>query len=104
MTRFFTTVNADASLTALKDTCDCLALGFKLTCNKQVHLCLSKQDLQICRLNAPFNTGPRSSLQVTVSTLDKRNNKLIFKVRLLEMNQRVLLDFRLSKVGFSISQ
>lgn len=36
---------------------------------------------------------------MTVSTLDKRNNKLIFKVHLLEMNQRVLLDFRLSKVG-----
>lgn len=69
MTRFFTTVDADASLSALKDTCDGLALGFKLTC----------------------------TTQVTVSTLDKRNNKLIFKVHLLDMNQRVLLDFRLSK-------
>ncbi|XP_067350840.1 serine/threonine-protein kinase Chk1 isoform X2 [Channa argus] len=69
MTRFFTTVNGEASLSALKDTCDGLALGFKLTCAKQV----------------------------TVSTLDKRNNKLIFKVHLLELNQRVLLDFRLSK-------
>lgn len=69
MTRFFTTVDADASLSALKDICDGLALGFKLTCTKQV----------------------------TVSTLDKRNNKLIFKVHLLDMNQRVLLDFRLSK-------
>uniref|UniRef100_A0A672GFS8 Serine/threonine-protein kinase Chk1 n=1 Tax=Salarias fasciatus TaxID=181472 RepID=A0A672GFS8_SALFA len=35
--------------------------------------------------------------QVTVSTLDKRNNKLIFKVYLLDMNQWVMLDFRLSK-------
>uniref|UniRef100_A0A3Q1C699 Serine/threonine-protein kinase Chk1 n=1 Tax=Amphiprion ocellaris TaxID=80972 RepID=A0A3Q1C699_AMPOC len=35
MTRFFTTVDADASLSALKDTCDGLALGFKLTCTKQ---------------------------------------------------------------------
>ncbi|XP_029029810.1 serine/threonine-protein kinase Chk1 isoform X1 [Betta splendens] len=69
MTRFFTTANADASVAALKDTCNDLALGFKLTCTKQV----------------------------TVSTLDRRNNKLIFKVHLLEMNQRVLLDFRLSK-------
>ncbi|KAL6098612.1 chek1 [Pungitius sinensis] len=69
MTRFFTTVNADVSLTALKDTCEGLSLCFKLTCTKQV----------------------------TVSTLDKRNNKLIFKVHLLEMNRRVLLDFRLSK-------
>ncbi|XP_029304095.1 serine/threonine-protein kinase Chk1 [Cottoperca gobio] len=69
MTRFFTTVNADISLSALKDACDDLSLSFKLTCTKQV----------------------------TVSTLDKRNNKLIFKVHLLEMNQKVLLDFRLSK-------
>ncbi|XP_028277947.1 serine/threonine-protein kinase Chk1 [Parambassis ranga] len=69
MTRFFTTVSADASLTALKDACGGLALGFKLSCTQQV----------------------------TVSTLDKRNNKLIFKVHLLDMNQRVLLDFRLSK-------
>ncbi|XP_072230763.1 serine/threonine-protein kinase Chk1 [Leuresthes tenuis] len=69
MTRFFTNANADASLSSLKDACDGLALGFKLSCTKQV----------------------------TVSTLDKRNNKLIFKVHLLEMDQRVLLDFRLSK-------
>ncbi|XP_032433277.1 serine/threonine-protein kinase Chk1 isoform X1 [Xiphophorus hellerii] len=69
MTRFFTNVNADDSLSALKDVCDGMALVFKLTCTQQV----------------------------TVSTLDKRNNKLIFKVFLLEMNQRVLLDFRLSK-------
>lgn len=69
MTRFFTTVNADASLSSLKDACDDLALGFKLICTKQV----------------------------TVSTLDKRNNKLIFKVYLFDMNERVMMDFRLSK-------
>uniref|UniRef100_A0A672GAD4 non-specific serine/threonine protein kinase n=1 Tax=Salarias fasciatus TaxID=181472 RepID=A0A672GAD4_SALFA len=63
MTRFFTTVNAEASLSSLKDTCE----------------------------------GLKYSNQVTVSTLDKRNNKLIFKVYLLDMNQRVMLDFRLSK-------
>lgn len=40
MTRFFTTVSADASLTALKDACECLTLGYKLACNKQVPLCL----------------------------------------------------------------
>uniref|UniRef100_A0A8C7Y8A2 non-specific serine/threonine protein kinase n=1 Tax=Oryzias sinensis TaxID=183150 RepID=A0A8C7Y8A2_9TELE len=72
MTRFFTTVDADATLSALKDTCDALALGFKLTCR-----------------------------QVTLNTLDKRNNPLVFKVLLLHLNQKVLLDFRLSKVGLS---
>uniref|UniRef100_A0A3Q3MT04 Serine/threonine-protein kinase Chk1 n=1 Tax=Mastacembelus armatus TaxID=205130 RepID=A0A3Q3MT04_9TELE len=35
MTRFFTTVHADASLSALKDACNSLGLGFKLTCTKQ---------------------------------------------------------------------
>uniref|UniRef100_A0A667Y8H9 Serine/threonine-protein kinase CHK1 n=1 Tax=Myripristis murdjan TaxID=586833 RepID=A0A667Y8H9_9TELE len=69
MTRFFTTVDADASLAALINICKNQALAFKQTCTNQV----------------------------TVSTLDKRNNKLIFKVHLLEMNHRVLLDFRLSK-------
>ncbi|XP_077361202.1 serine/threonine-protein kinase Chk1 isoform X1 [Festucalex cinctus] len=69
MTRFFTSVNADTSLASLKGACDTLALCYKLTCSNQV----------------------------TVSTMDKRNNKLIFKVHLLDMNQKVLLDFRLSK-------
>ncbi|MGH0181986.1 UNVERIFIED_CONTAM: hypothetical protein FKN15_008204 [Acipenser sinensis] len=38
---------------------------------------------------------------VTVSTTDRRNNKLIFKVHLLEMEERILVDFRLSKVTVS---
>ncbi|XP_033833800.1 serine/threonine-protein kinase Chk1 [Periophthalmus magnuspinnatus] len=69
MTRFFTNVDADASLCALKDISVNLAITFKINCTKQV----------------------------TLSTLDKRNNKLIFKVHVLEMNHKVLLDFRLSK-------
>lgn len=36
MTRFFTTVGTDESSAALKDTCESLALGYKLACNKQV--------------------------------------------------------------------
>lgn len=42
LTRFFTTVNADASLSALKSACDCLALNYKLACTKLVHLHLGK--------------------------------------------------------------
>uniref|UniRef100_A0AAV2JCK4 Uncharacterized protein n=1 Tax=Knipowitschia caucasica TaxID=637954 RepID=A0AAV2JCK4_KNICA len=71
MTRFFTNVDADASLCALKDISVNLAITFKITCTKQV----------------------------TLSTLDRRNNKLIFKVHVLEMNHKVLLDFRLSKAN-----
>ncbi|XP_059912930.1 serine/threonine-protein kinase Chk1 [Gadus macrocephalus] len=69
MTRFFTTKNVDDSFSALRDTCESQGLAFKQTCTNQV----------------------------TVSTQDKRNNKLIFKVHLFEMNKKVLLDFRLSK-------
>lgn len=69
MTRFFTNVDANASLCALKDISLSLAITFKVNCSKQV----------------------------TLSTLDKRNNKLIFKVYVLEMNRKVLMDFRLSK-------
>ncbi|KAG9333100.1 hypothetical protein JZ751_013524 [Albula glossodonta] len=35
--------------------------------------------------------------KATVSTMDRRNNKLIFKVHFLEMEEKVLVDFRLSK-------
>lgn len=35
--------------------------------------------------------------QVTVSTTDRRNNKLIFKINLVEMDEKILVDFRLSK-------
>lgn len=69
MTRFFTTLDPDGTFCALRDACLGLGLTFKHTCANQV----------------------------TVSTYDKRNSKLIFKVHLLEMDQRVLLDFRLSK-------
>ena len=31
-------------------------------------------------------------------TTDRRNNKLIFKVNLVEMDEKILVDFRLSKV------
>ncbi|KAG7266690.1 hypothetical protein CRUP_037257 [Coryphaenoides rupestris] len=61
--------NADDSFSALRDTCEGQGLSFKHTCTNQV----------------------------TVGTQDKRNNKLIFKVHLFEMDEKVLLDFRLSK-------
>uniref|UniRef100_A0A286XVL9 Serine/threonine-protein kinase Chk1 n=1 Tax=Cavia porcellus TaxID=10141 RepID=A0A286XVL9_CAVPO len=47
-------------------------------------------------LNSQLVGTPGSS-QVTVSTTDRRNNKLIFKVNLVEMNEKILVDFRLSK-------
>lgn len=53
------------------------------------------------KLIEPFDCESHSPLQVTVTTLDKRHNKLIFKIHVLEMNQSVLLDFRLSKVSFT---
>uniref|UniRef100_H0VVF5 Serine/threonine-protein kinase CHK1 n=1 Tax=Cavia porcellus TaxID=10141 RepID=H0VVF5_CAVPO len=69
MTRFFTKLDADKSYQCLKETCEKLGYQWKKSCMNQV----------------------------TVSTTDRRNNKLIFKVNLVEMNEKILVDFRLSK-------
>lgn len=60
LTRFFTTVNADASLSALKSVCDCLALNYKLSCSKLVHLHLGKvnRDQNRSTLTRSFNFPP----------------------------------------------
>lgn len=41
--------------------------------------------------------------QATVSTMDRRNNKLIFKIHFLEMEERILVDFRLSRVSKKVT-
>ncbi|XP_015739538.1 serine/threonine-protein kinase Chk1 isoform X2 [Coturnix japonica] len=69
MTRFFTKLDADGSYRSLRDVCEKMGYGWKQSCTNQV----------------------------TISTTDRRNNKLIFKVNLLEMESRILVDFRLSK-------
>ena len=35
--------------------------------------------------------------QLTITTLDKRNMRLVFKANILDMDGKTLLDFRLSK-------
>uniref|UniRef100_A0A663LTJ7 Checkpoint kinase 1 n=1 Tax=Athene cunicularia TaxID=194338 RepID=A0A663LTJ7_ATHCN len=69
MTRFFTKLDADSSYRALKEVCEKMGYGWKKSCTNQV----------------------------TISTTDRRNNKLIFKVNLVEMDSKILVDFRLSK-------
>uniref|UniRef100_A0A8C5JEC8 non-specific serine/threonine protein kinase n=1 Tax=Junco hyemalis TaxID=40217 RepID=A0A8C5JEC8_JUNHY len=69
MTRFFTKLDADGSYRALKEVCEKMGYGWKMSCTNQV----------------------------TISTTDRRNNKLIFKVNLVEMESKILVDFRLSK-------
>ncbi|XP_063799852.1 serine/threonine-protein kinase Chk1 [Pseudophryne corroboree] len=69
MTRFFTKVDAESSYSSLKETCEAMGYVWKKCCANQV----------------------------TLSTTDRRNNKLIFKVNLVEMEEKILLDFRLSK-------
>ncbi|XP_040287034.1 serine/threonine-protein kinase Chk1 isoform X2 [Bufo bufo] len=68
MTRFFTKVDAESTYNNLKETCEKMGYVWKKCVN-----------------------------QVTLSTTDRRNNKLIFKVNLVEMDEGILLDFRLSK-------
>lgn len=36
-------------------------------------------------------------LQVTITTIDKHKNQLMFKANVLDMDKQTLLDFRLSK-------
>ncbi len=44
-------------------------------------------------------------VQVTVTTVDKRKNKLVFKANFYEMAEKVMLvDFRLSTVCFLCSK
>ncbi|XP_062450552.1 serine/threonine-protein kinase Chk1 [Rhea pennata] len=69
MTRFFTKLDADCSYRTLREVCEKMGYGWKKSCTNQV----------------------------TVSTTDRRNNKLIFKVNLVEMESKILVDFRLSK-------
>ncbi|XP_076836670.1 serine/threonine-protein kinase Chk1 [Brachyhypopomus gauderio] len=69
MTRFFTTLEAEPSYAALRDACVAMGYQWKPSCTSLA----------------------------TVSTMDRRNNKLIFKVQFLEMEERILVDFRLSK-------
>ncbi|EMP29617.1 Dolichyl-diphosphooligosaccharide--protein glycosyltransferase subunit STT3A [Chelonia mydas] len=69
MTRFFTKLDADRSYNSLKEVCEKMGYVWKKSCTNQV----------------------------TISTTDRRNNKLIFKVNLVEMEDKILVDFRLSK-------
>ncbi|XP_034996049.1 serine/threonine-protein kinase Chk1 [Zootoca vivipara] len=69
MTRFFLKLDADQSYHVLKEVCEKMGYVWKKGCTNLV----------------------------TISTTDRRNNKLIFKANLLEMDDKILVDFRLSK-------
>ncbi|KAM9369981.1 serine/threonine-protein kinase Chk1 [Phaethornis superciliosus] len=69
MTRFFTKLDAEGSYRALREACEKMGYGWKKSCTNQV----------------------------TISTTDRRNNQLLFKVSLVEMESKILVDFRLSK-------
>ncbi|XP_053125791.1 serine/threonine-protein kinase Chk1 isoform X2 [Hemicordylus capensis] len=69
MTRFFLKLDADQSYHILRELCEKMGYVWKKSCTNQV----------------------------TISTTDRRNNKLIFKANLVEMEDKILVDFRLSK-------
>uniref|UniRef100_A0A2D4G8I3 Uncharacterized protein n=1 Tax=Micrurus corallinus TaxID=54390 RepID=A0A2D4G8I3_MICCO len=69
MTRFFLKLDADQSYQILKEVCEKMGYIWKKGCTNQI----------------------------TISTMDRRNNKLIFKANLVEMDEKILVDFRLSK-------
>ncbi|XP_070547544.1 serine/threonine-protein kinase Chk1-like isoform X2 [Ptychodera flava] len=69
MTRFFTNLSADQSFKAVTKVLDSMKYSWK-------------------------KNPPR---QITITTTDRRKNQLIFKVNLIEMDDKVMVDFRLSK-------
>lgn len=69
MTRFVVTIPSDDTIKRLTDTITQLGYGWKSTDNNSI----------------------------TVSTIDRRKIQLIFKINLIEMNEQILVDFRLSK-------
>lgn len=106
MTRFFTKLDADGSYRALQEACEKMGYGWKKSCTNQVgaggHSGVVGHVLP-SPVASGDNWGPPTSFeavsQVTISTTDRRNNKLIFKVNLVEMESKILVDFRLSKVS-----
>ncbi|XP_002741282.1 serine/threonine-protein kinase Chk1-like [Saccoglossus kowalevskii] len=69
MTRFFTNLNTDKSLKSVVGVLEKLGYTWK-------------------------KSTPR---QITVTTTDKRKNQLTFKVNFMEMDDKVMVDFRLSR-------
>ncbi|KAM6107757.1 LOW QUALITY PROTEIN: serine/threonine-protein kinase Chk1 [Pterocles gutturalis] len=69
MTAFFHQTGRRRLVRALQEVCEKMGYGWKQSCTNQV----------------------------TIATTDRRNNQLIFKVNLVEMESRILVDFRLSK-------
>lgn len=69
MTRFFVTTDANETVQVLKSLFE--KLGY------------------VWKTNSPG--------QITVTTQDKRKAQLVFKASLIEMNSRILVDFRLSR-------
>lgn len=69
MTRFFVTTSSEEALRRITDAINDLGYDFKST---EVSL-------------------------ITVSTVDRRKIQLVFKINIVEMNNSILIDFRLSK-------
>lgn len=68
MTRFVVTIPPNDTIKQITDTVNTLGYAYKSTNNS-----------------------------ITVSTIDRRKIQLIFKINLIEMNEQILVDFRLSK-------
>lgn len=102
MTRFFTKLDADGSYRALKEVCEKMGYGWKKSCTNQVGIGVQNRGVgpphTVAAANNLRDAPSAVVLQVTISTTDRRNNKLIFKVNLVEMESKILVDFRLSKV------
>lgn len=70
MTRFFVTLSHENTIKRLLTVCQSLGFNGKIT---------------------------EDNLIITISTMDRRKLQLVFKAHIIEMDGKILLDFRLSK-------
>jgi len=91
MTRFFVTTSMENTLKELTQVLDDLAYIWKVQTSPVLSVRILGSLLSIDSEKKIF------SLQVTISSTDRRKNKLVFKASVIEMGSLRLLDFRLSR-------
>lgn len=91
MTRFFVSTNFDDSIKRLTATIEKLSYTWRLHDGGMVSTAhMANDTIDFSHLVVFFS-------QITISTIDRRKLQLVFKANVVEMDGKILLDFRLSK-------
>lgn len=98
MTRFFVSTNFDDSIRRLTGTIEKLSYTWRLHDGGMVSQSENMwPDGKKGVLIDAFYSFIFLLLQITISTIDRRKLQLVFKANVVEMDGKILLDFRLSK-------